>query len=124
MSLYHGLFVKASAVPDLNVNWSEGLIDIGGSLVYVAASLALATVATAAKEKVGILQVNGSGTVSIKYGAEVAAGSGLASFPTPDSGNLMLAKLFTAAAPILNATAAIANANINNRIKSATFGGR
>lgn len=123
MSLYHGLFVKASAVPDLNVNRAEGLIEIGGVMVYVAAGLTLATVATATKEKLAILQVNGSGTVSLKYSAEVAAGSGLATFPDADSGNLTLA-FIGGAAPITNATAAIAQSNINNLVRSSTFGGR
>ena len=126
MSLYHGLFVKASAVPDLNVNRSEGLFQLGtgSAMVYVAAGLTLATVATAGKEKVAILQITAAGVISLKYGTEVAVGSGLAEFPTPDSGNLKLACIGTAASPITNATTAITNAMINNLVKSEEFGGR
>lgn len=124
MSLYHGLFVKATSVPDLNVNNSEGLMDIGGNLLYIAAAATLATVASSSMEKVGILQINTSGTISIKYGAEVAAGSGLATYPAPDANNLVLAELFTAATPIVHGTTAVTNANINNRVLSAEFGGR
>jgi hypothetical protein len=126
MSLYRGLFVKASSVPDLNVNHSEGLFEFGkdAAMVYVAAGLNLATVATAGKEKVAILQITGAGVISIKYSAEVAVGSGLAVYPVLDSGNLMLAFIGTAAAPITNATTAITNAMINNKVEHEEFGGR
>ena len=126
MSLYHGLFVRASAVPDLNVNCSEGLWQLGtnSAMVYIPETPKLATVATLGFEKVAILQINAAGTISLKYGTEVAVGSGLAEFPALDSGNLMLAFVGTAAAPITNATAAITNAMINNLVKNVVFGGR
>lgn len=126
MSLYHGLFVRATGVPDLNVNCTEGLFQLGisASMVYIPATPKLATVASASKEKVGILQITASGVLSLKYGSEVAAGSGLAEFPAPDSGNLTLAFVGTAASPITNATTAITNAMINNLVKNVVFGGR
>ncbi len=78
----------------------------------------------AGEENVGILQVNTSGTVSLKWGTAVAASSGLAEYPLPDSGNIALAKLFTAAAPIDASTTAITDSDINNKVKSSVFGGR
>lgn len=126
MSLYNGLFVKASAIPDLNVNCSEGLFQLGtgGTMVYIPATATLATVATATKEKVAILQITAAGVISLKYSVEVAAGSGLAVFPALDSGNLLLAYVGTAAVPITNATTAITNAMISNWVRNEEFGGR
>lgn len=126
MSLYHGLFVKASGVPDLNVNCSEGLWQFGtdNAMVYVPATATLATVASLSKEKVAILQITAAGVISLKYGAEVAAGSGLAQYPALDSGNLMLAFVGTAASPINHTTTAITNAMINNLVENEEFGGR
>lgn len=125
MSLYHGLFVRATAVPDLNVNISEGLMEFGDAMVFVAETPLAVTAAGGGLAKLAIVQINSSGTCSIKYSSSVAVASqSTLEHPAPDSGQRLLAKLFTAAAPILNATTAIANANINNKVKDAVYGGR
>lgn len=87
-------------------------------------TVGLDTVVNSGKETIGILQIDSTGTTSIKWGTQVALGSGLAQYPSPDAGNLTLAKLFTAASPLTTSTSAIANSNINNEVLSAEFGDR
>jgi hypothetical protein len=65
-----------------------------------------------------------AGTISIKYGTPVAAGSGLAVYPSPDPDNFVLAELFYPAAAMQFGTTTITNANISNVVLSAEFGGR
>ena len=65
-----------------------------------------------------------AGTISVKYGTPVAAGSGLAVYPLPDPDNFILAELFYPAAAMQFGTTTITNANINNNVLSAEFGGR
>lgn len=66
-----GLFVKASGPADLNVNSSEGLATVSGTMVYVAADFVALSPANVGKRKLAIYQVNAGGATSIKYGAEV-----------------------------------------------------
>lgn len=112
-----GAFATAET-SDMNVANSIGLVGAAsGSMKIIPAGATLLTAATSSNEKVAILQVHTStGVVSKKDGALVAAGSGLAVYPTPDASNILLAYLFTAASPILSSTTTVADANVNNNV--------
>lgn len=116
-----GAFVYEKSVPDLNLRVDRGLANVAGSDTFVPAietdGLAI-TAASVGMEKVSILQVDASGVMSVKDGVEVAAGSGTAAYPAPDSGKLLVAELFTAAVPITNATTQIAQTNIRNTART------
>jgi hypothetical protein len=104
-----GLFAKAKAVPDMTIQTTEGLVDVAGIQAFHE-GLSTAVTVTAAgvgQEKVGILQVNNAGAVSVKYGTSVAAGAGTAAYPAADADNIVLARIGTPASPIGNATTAI-----------------
>jgi hypothetical protein len=135
--LYHGLYVRSTssaslpavAPDDLNANVSEGLFSdpnaIGaGPMVYVPPTALLMAVTGVGLENVAIAQISLTGTLSLKYGTPVAAGSGLSAYPAPDTNNFLLAELFTPAVPLTHTTTMVTNANINNLVLSAEFGGR
>lgn len=116
-----GLFVIEKGTPDLNLRVSEGLVKVSTTVKYrlaVTADGLAITAATAAKEKVAIVQISNAGVLSVKDGAEVNAGAGTATYPAPDANNIMIAKLFTPGVPIINATTAVANANIDNTART------
>jgi len=65
MSLYNGLIVKASDVPDMNVNWTEGYFTtpsetLLGPVTYVPAGALSMTPPAAGYEYVAILQIAGA----------------------------------------------------------------
>jgi hypothetical protein len=137
MSLYHGLYIRSTSsaslpsvvADDMNVNCAEGLFSdpnaIGaGPMVYVPPTAVLMTAAASGKENVAILQVSLTGALSLVYGTPVALGSGLSQYPAPATGHFLMAQLFTPSAPLTAATTAVTNANINNVVLSAEFGGR
>jgi len=82
--------------------------------------VATVTVATALYVKFAIVQVNTTtGVVSVKDSVEeLVADVGLLTYPEPDAGNIVLARIGTVAAPIGNATAAIPQAMIDNTART------
>lgn len=137
MSLYHGLYVRSTSsaslpavvADDLNANISEGLFSdpnaVGsGPMAYVPPTALLMAVAPVGMENVAIVQVSLTGALSLVYGTPVLAGSGLSAYPAPAASHFLLAELFTPAAPLTHTTTAVTNANMNNVVLSAEFGGR
>ena len=132
MALIQGLFVKQNTGSDLHVNVAEGLVtfpDLSTSpqnnMVYIPASTATLAITAASSGfvKVSIVQVSNTGVLSILDGTPVAVGQTPA-YPSPATGNMALALLFTPESPITSATTAVTNANINNNVLSAEFGSR
>jgi hypothetical protein len=112
-----GAVVYEKGTPDLNVRVDRGLANVAGTEVTIfgqAGDGLAITAASAGKEKLSIVQVSDAGVLSIKDGAEVNVGTGLAVYPDPDADATVVAKLFTADSPITEATTAITNTNIRN----------
>lgn len=117
-----GLLVTAQDTPDLTIRVAAGLANVGGTNAFFGGNTGLAvSQASAGKEKVGILQIANDGTVSIKYGAEVNKGSGLAQFPAADAGQLAIVRVGTPATPIQDDTTQVTQAMVNNTVVRTWF---
>ena len=114
-----GLYLKPTDTPDMNVNLTEGVMDLSGTnpgfLTYIAPAVLAVSNATAVHEKVAIVQLNTStGTATVKYGALVALGAHTAAYPAADATHIILAYVGTAAIPITDTLASIGSTNILN----------
>jgi len=126
----------APSTNDLHVNVVEGLIsqpnaEGTGTMTYVPSTAVLLTPPASGQATIGILQIatgaagTTAGTITTSWATSVSsANASTLTYPAPTAGNVVLAYLFTPAAPFLSSTTAVTQANINNLALSAEFTGR
>lgn len=118
-TIYGANLIQDAGGASLEIDIEIGQVLINGNVIDVAAAAnaATATVASAGKEKVGIVQIEDDGTISFKSGTEVTLGDHDALYPEPDADCMLLAKIATPASPILEGTTQITTAMIFNNAR-------
>lgn len=109
VALTQGLYLTESGTPDMNVNYSPGLIRNGETYYYTKAGSTIAVSAADADYiKLAIIQkvYNANSAPTVKYGTPVGTMETPA-YPTPDANNIIIGYVGDTSVPLQEDTDAI-----------------